>query len=83
MWLSAELLWANVTVNRVLQTTGTAQARLTEVNSVFNNKLFNMRNDKQNAMVAILLAALALNKDVRIAFYDGSPAEIVVVGVIN
>lgn len=81
--VAADLLWANVTIDRVLQTAGPAQVRLTDVGGVFSNKLFNISNDKQNAMVAVLLAALALGKDVRIAFNDGSPAVIVLVGVIN
>lgn len=80
--ISAELLWANVIVNRAIQTNTIVQAVLTEANGVFSNKLFNIRNDKQDAMLAVLLTAISLNKQVRIAFYDGSPATLTLVGTI-
>ena len=83
--ISQELLWANVEVNRILQTSAHAQTRLTEVgvSNPFENKLFNISNDKQDAMLAILLTADSMGKNVRIAFYDGNPATIILVGTIS
>ena len=80
--MSADLLWANVTVNRALQTQSKVQAVLTDAGGVFTNKLFDITNEKQDAMLAVLLTAISLNKQVRIAFYLGSPANIVLVGTI-
>ena len=79
------LLWTNVTINRIIQTETNVQVRPTEVGVAdpFSNKLFNISNEKQNAMLAILLTAMSLDKNVRIAFYDGTPALIILVGTIN
>jgi hypothetical protein len=81
--VSADLLWANTTIDRVLQTAAAAQVRLTDVDGVFTSKLFNISNDRQNAMLAILLTAMSLDKQVRVAFYDGNPATIILVGTIQ
>lgn len=78
-----ELLWANCNVDRVLQSSSACQVRLTEVNGVFENRLFAFDNEKVNAQLAIFLTAISLNKQVRIAFSDGPPYIIELVGIIQ
>jgi hypothetical protein len=75
--------WANATVESVLQSETYVSCRLTEENNVFINKLFRIENQRQNAMLAVLLSAKALNVPVRIFFEDGSPAIIKIAGLVT
>jgi hypothetical protein len=74
-------VWADANVDRVLQGTTMVQTRLTDVNGTFTSKLFKIDNEKTSAMLAILLTAYSLEKTVRIAFNDGDPASIILVGI--
>jgi hypothetical protein len=82
--ISADLLWADTNVVRIAQTSTKVQVVLDHVSGVFEGKLFNISNEKQNAMLAVLLTAMTMKKVVRIAFYDGTPAaEIEVVVALD
>ena len=74
-----QLLWADVTLDLIVQRTDHIRARFTEIGNVpdpFQRKLFSIPEAKANQMLAILLTAESSDKNLEIAFYDGNPAEI-------
>jgi hypothetical protein len=84
---AADLLWADFTINKVYQLTGKVQLRLDYVDGTFTNKLFETSSEKQGAILAVVLTALSLDKQVRVGFYEGATptaaAIIQAVGIIN
>ena len=81
---TAEKLWATVNIDTILQmTSGTAQFRLTQIDNIFVDKLFKADGPNQREVLAIMLTAHSLGETVRIAFYDGDPAHIILAGVEN
>ena len=79
--VSQDTLWADTTIDRINQTQSIIQVRLSDIGGQFSKKLFNIDHNRQEAQLAILLTALSLDKSVRIAFHDGNPATIILVGV--
>ena len=80
---NAETLWATCTIDLVNHTATVPSVRLTEINNVFQNKLFRITNQSNKQQLAIILTALSLGKEIRIAFQDGNPAHIELVGIVN
>lgn len=82
---SEETLWAEVSIDEIYyNANGWCTVRLTEVSNVFEYKLFRAKNENSKAILAIFLTAQSMQKNVRIAFYDGEPAsQIILAGMVN
>lgn len=81
---SQELLYANTTIDRINHNSSFALLFMSEVNGVFTNKRFRFENQEvENMMMAIALTAASMDKTIRVGFYDGNPARVVVFGYLE
>ena len=80
---SEEVFRTKVTVDSVVQHTNYLRVRLSEVgvSNPFTNKLFDVPAEKANQMLAILLTARSLGDNLSIAFFDGTPAKIILITI--
>ena len=81
---SADVIWANVTIDKVYyHKDGRCEVRFSEVDNIFTNKAFMADGENSKAILAVILTAESLDKVLRVAFYDGTPATIIMAGINN